>query len=293
MPDLPGSSRDITERSGSPKAENFGDQNEARAELRLRVLKSLPFAHQRYLFQEVAIRCSRYLRRSEVSSSELTMEEMLSEVWKKLLSNISVHDESAALKLEGLSVDLNSPELDGRVIWLIKEIGGSEALAHRHEDILRQRYGRFSPKRGRQIVQPDDDEDFESIGASEPPTEVDEVARLAWFGLIKLAEQKFSRGDDVSVLLQLLNQAPDLFDEAGTGQWPINDIVRRLSFLFPNAGWHVDRVDNAKRRLTRWISHLKQINGLDQTDLEALLVRIARKSQRDSGDIVHTPKSLS
>jgi hypothetical protein len=269
VPDLPGSSRDTPEESASPK--NFGDLNEARAEHRLRVLNSLPFRHQRYLFQEVAVRCSRYLRKSGVSSSEVSMEEMLSEVWKKLLSSISVHDESAALKLEGLSINLNSPELDGRVIWLIGEIGGYEALAHRYEDILRQRYGRFTPDRGRLIVQPDDDEDFESIGASEPPTELDEVARLAWFGLIKLAEQKFPRADDVSVLLQLLDQAPDLFDEAGTGQWPINDIVRRLSSLFPNAGWNVDRVDNAKRKLMRWIGRLKQMNGLDQTDFEALL----------------------
>jgi hypothetical protein len=294
VPDLPSSSRNDTEESISPEVKNLGDLNAARADKRLRILNSLSFSHQRYLFQEIAIRCSRYLRRNGISNSEVTMEEMLSEVWKKLLSSISVQDEGTAQRLEVLNVDVNSPELDGRVSWLIEEIGGSEALAHRHEDILRQRWGRFMPNRGRPVVQPDDDEEFETLGASEPPTEVNEVARLAWFGLLQLAERNFPQKDDVSILLHLLNDARDLFDEAATGKWPINEIVLRLNTLFPNADWRVDRVDNAKRRLTRWVDRLKQINGLDQTDLEALLVRVARGSDRPlSGEARDNTKSLS
>jgi hypothetical protein len=216
---------------------------------------------------------------SRVRESEVTVAELLSEVWIKLLSSVSVDDQSTSLKLEDWSINHNSPELDGRVIWLISEIGGSEALAHRHEDIRRQRHGRFVPGRGRPIVQPDGDEELESIDALEPPMEVDDVARLAWFGLIKIAEGKFPQDDDVSVLLQLFNEASDLFDEAATGQWPMKDIVSRLNVQFQTADWHVDRVENAKRRLTRWVKGLMKTLGLDQTDFEALLVQVAKKVQ--------------
>jgi hypothetical protein len=290
VPDLPGSSRDTVEESALPTAEAFGDPNEARAELRLRVLKSLPFLHQRFLFQEITERCSRYLRRSAVNNSEVSVEEMLSEVWKKMLSSVSVHDENVALELERLTIDPRSPEGDGRVIWLIEEIGGAEALAHRHEDILRQRYGRYIPERGRRIVQAEDDEEFEAIGVYQPPAEVEDVSRLAWSGLIKLAERKFPPNDDVSALLQLLDQTPDLFDKAGTGKWPINDIVLGLNSLFPDATWDDDRVDNAKRRLTRWTSRLMEVNGLDQSDFEALLVRVAKRIPIGGNDYRHLTK---
>jgi hypothetical protein len=268
----------MKEESVLPGTDSPGDQNKARGELRLRILNSLPALHQRYLFEEVRKRCSRYLRNRGGSGSEVSIEEILSEVWKKLLSNISVQDETTVLPFDGSSIDLDAPDRDGRVVWLMEEIGGLEAMSHRYEDIFRERYGRSKPLVGRPMVQPDSDEEFEAIGISEPPAEIEEVARLAWLGLNKLAEGRFSP-DDVSMLLRLFREIPDLFEEAAKGQWPINDMVRELNILFPDPTWRADRVDNAKRRLVKWIERLKQKNGLDQTDLEALLVRVAREVQ--------------
>ena len=275
------SRRNTNNDSGSLGAATPSDPNEARGELRLRVLNSLPVLHQRYLFEEIRKRCSRHLRGRSVSASEVTIEEMLSEVWKKLLSSVSVQGEAAGSAFDESSVDLDSPDRDGRVVWLIEEIGGSEAMSHRHEDILRQRHGRSKPNVGRPMVQPDSDKDFERVGTSEPPTEIEEVARLAWLGLNRLAERRFRPDDDVSMLLHLFKQTPDLFDAATRGQWPISEMVGRLTILFPEPGWRVDRVENAKKRLLKWIERLKQRNGLDQIDLEALLVRVAKEFQAE------------
>jgi hypothetical protein len=283
VPDLPTSRRNTNGESASLGSDKPGDQNEARGELRLRVLNSLPILHQRYLFEEIRKRCSWYLRSRRVSGSEVTIEEMLSEVWKKLLSNISVQAESTGFPFHESSSDLIAPDRDGRVVWLIKEVGGPEALSHRHEDILRQRHGRSMAEVGRPMVQPEGDEVFEgSVGASEPPMEIAEVARLAWLGLNILAERRFSPHDDVSMLLHLFKETPDLFEETATGRWPINDIVIDLNIILPDPSWRVDRVENAKKRLVNWIAHLRRKNGLDQVDLEALLVRVAKESQRGS-----------
>ena len=51
---------------------------------------------------------------------------------------------------------------------------------------------------------------------------------------------------------------------------------------FPPRTWTSDRVDNAKRRLLKWISRLKRKNGLDGVDLEALFARVARQQERGS-----------
>jgi hypothetical protein len=281
VPDLPTSRRNTNEESASQGSENPGGQIEARGELRLRVLRSLPVLHQRYLFEEIRKRCSWYLRSRRVSGAEVTIEEMLSEVWKKLLSNISIQAEHTSSPFEESSVDLTAPDRDGRIVWLIEEIGGPEAMSHRYEDILRQRYGRSTAEAGRPMVQPDGDEEFESIvGASEPQVEIVEVARLAWLGLNILAERRFSPDDDVSMLLYLFKETPDLFEEAAKGRWPINDIVSNLNIIFPDPSWRVDRVENAKKRLVNWIAHLRQKNGFDQVDLEALHVRVGKEFQR-------------
>ena len=90
--------------------------------------------------------CRGYLRNKRVSTSELTPEELFSEIWLKLLGTVSMDEteDKPPIRTEW-SVDPDVPERDGRVEWLIGEIGGSGALAHRHEDILRQRFGRRRP----------------------------------------------------------------------------------------------------------------------------------------------------
>ena len=39
--------------------------------------------------------------------------------------------------------NMDTPEQDDRVRWLIKEVGGRRALEHRFEDMRRQRWGRW------------------------------------------------------------------------------------------------------------------------------------------------------
>jgi hypothetical protein len=141
VPESRFSSRNTHGASAPPSPSDPGGEGGARAELRLRVLYSLPAIHQQYLFEKVRSLCSRYLRKERVTTSELTPEELLSEIWLKLLGTVSLDDKMDSFTPEW-SVDPDVPERDGRVAWLIGEIGGPNALAHRHEDILRQRFGR-------------------------------------------------------------------------------------------------------------------------------------------------------
>ena len=68
----------------------------------------------------------------------MTPKELVSEVWVKLLGTVTLDEEGLTPGIPAnWSVNANAPERDGRVVWLIKEIGGSDAIGHRHEDILR------------------------------------------------------------------------------------------------------------------------------------------------------------
>src|SRR5262247_224285 len=93
---------------------------QVRAELRLRVLCSLPPRHQRYLFEETRKLCSNFLRSQRVPSSEMTPEELLSEIWQKFLGTVSVDGDGmglASLDLNQVTIDAEVPERDGRVVW--------------------------------------------------------------------------------------------------------------------------------------------------------------------------------
>ena len=114
--------------------------------------------------------------------------ELVSEIWRKLLGTKSLdNDETVTPGIPtNWSVNANVPERDGRVVWLIKEVGGSDAIAHRHEDILRQRYGRSLPGRGRRMVQPwNENEDFGTEPDPGQPGMLQELdARRVWRGLL-------------------------------------------------------------------------------------------------------------
>jgi hypothetical protein len=224
--------------------------------------------------------CKTYLRKERVSLSELTPEELLSEVWLKLLGTVSLEEteEFTPGAAPEWTVDQQNPERDGRVVWLIEEIGGAEAIAHRHEDIRRQRHGRAKPEVGRPMVQLEHE-------SAEPGSDPDQPIRLqqmdayrVWCGLIAMADQKFQRHDDVSTLLRLLNDFRDLLEDS-SGQWPVKIIVALLNERFPPPTWTDRRVDNAKKRLLNWINRLMQKNGLDATDLEDLFARVARRKE--------------
>jgi hypothetical protein len=257
-----------------------------RAELRLRILRSLPPKHQRYLFAEMRKLCRDFLRNQQITSSETTPEELLSEVWQKLLGTASVQNEEmpdlALLDPSQISIDADVPERDGRVVWLIDQIGGSEALAHRREDILRRRFGRAPAGSGRRMVQPlNEDEFHEIVSDGDTSSALDATDGLrVWRGLLTTANLQFQHNDDLSMLLQLLARNPDILQISSGGQWPIANIVAELNKQSSPPLWTDDRVDNAKRRLLNWIKRLKQKNGLDDVDLEALFARVARQEER-------------
>jgi hypothetical protein len=253
-----------------------------RGELRLRVLRSLPSTHQQYLFKEIRNLCRAYLRKWQVPAAEVTPGELVSEIWQKLLGTVSLDneqpEEATALPIEW-SIDANAPERDGRVVWLIREIGGSAAIAHRLEDISRQRYGRFQPERGRPIVQLEDEPTETASDPEEPNTFNHVDAHRIWRGLLITAKLQFQECDDVLMLLRVMDELRDILDES-SGQWPIKRIVDLLNKRFPPSSWTDDRVDNAKRRLVNWIKRLMQKHGFDTTDLEDLFARVARNQER-------------
>jgi hypothetical protein len=106
-----------------------------------------------------------------------------------------------------------------------------------------------------------------------------ENAVKAWGGLVAMVEQQLGPQDDVSALLRLLAKDAAI-QEAFGAQWPIARIAEGLGRRDGGAPWSEDRVENAKRRLTRWISRLRREHGLDAVDLRALLVRYAREMER-------------
>jgi hypothetical protein len=231
--------------------------------------------------------CRNYLRNKGVPSSQLTPEELLSEVWQKLLGTVSLDGDKAQEVTAAVptqwSVNPHVPEEDGRVVWLINEIGGSEAIGHRYEDVQRQRFGRAVPGRGRRIVQPVDDEPFElDQDWNEDKSLLEADSRLVWSGLLAMATREFESTEDVAKLLQLLAKFPDLFEDSSGSQWPVRRIVARLNDHFPPPEWRDRRVEDARRRLTNWIKRLVRENALDATDLEALFARVARQLERGS-----------
>jgi hypothetical protein len=264
-----------------PSSGNGGGGGAARGLLRLQVLNSLPPAHQRYLFEKVRVLCTEFLRNRRVPTSELTSQELLSEIYQKLLGTVSVDDRDfPPVNATEWSIDADAPDRDGRVVWLIEEIGGAQAIAHRHEDIRRQRFGRSG-----QLTQREPKDEINEHGSYLP----DQAVRLeridayhALRGLLATADQQFPLHDDVSALLRLMNKFGDILEESSSGQWPIARMVALLNQHFPPPTWTDHRVDNAKRRLTNWINRLMRRNGLDVTDLVALFARVARKKERNA-----------
>jgi hypothetical protein len=276
VPESPSSGRNTDGGSVPRRSADAGGG----AELRLAVLWSLPIRHQTYLFEEVRKLCSGYLRRNRISAGEVEPLELVSEVWKKLLGSVSL--EADRLPLVGAgewSTDPNAPERDGRVIWLIAEIGGSEAIGHRYEDIQRERHGRAKPGRGRPNQQLGDEDESEETGVDpgEPGELQNTDSRRIWRGLLATAAVDFRPDDDVSTLLRLMAEDPGILDDSPGGKWPVSLIVARLNDRSTSRRWSEDRIDNAKRRLANWIERLRRRNRLDGTDLEGLFAGVARQ----------------
>jgi len=58
----------------------------------LRVLWTLPRAHQAFVFHEICGLCHHYLRSKPEDASEISSEELVSEVWAKLIGSITMPD---------------------------------------------------------------------------------------------------------------------------------------------------------------------------------------------------------
>lgn len=264
----------------------------ARAQMRLRALCSLPPTHQLFLFEKIRTMCSLFLRNRRIPHTEVSSEELLSEIWAKLIGTSVLPDEESALDVLEQSEFTNSdtPSEDGRVVWLIEEIGGSTALAHRYSDVERRKFGRT--RRMRQLD--DEDENITDLsGYNDRDADTTDI-QLVWRGLIVAANRQFAYPDDVSSLLKLMTDAPDLFDHSMGERWPVKQIVEVLTRHSSDQAWNDRRVENAKRRLMRWVQRLMQENSLDPIDMQAMFARIARRYDDDREDNSSVqPKALS
>jgi hypothetical protein len=247
----------------------------------LRVLGTLPQAHQRFVFDEICGLCRHYLRSKPEDASEVSSEELVSEVWAKLIGRITMPDPNDSADTSNFpdpsdwTIDPQVPENDGRVVWLIREIGGPRALAHRCEDIRRRRWGRATTGVGRPMVQPSEFADIET-GPDEGGLGQADAVNI-WRGVLITAERTFRPDDDVCKLLRMLAKVPEVLEGSHGSRWPVGKLVTILNAKFSPPPWSDDRVENAKKRLLNWVQRLMRQNGLDATDLEAVFARVARQ----------------
>lgn len=210
----------------------------------------------------------------------MTATELASEIWVKLLGAASLNNAREPLPVmasDEWAID-PEPARDGRVLWLIEGIRGSDVLSHRHVDVFRWLFGR-----SRRIIQPRTDEGSPDI-STDPDVEGglnDTDARRVWRGLLITAGLEFKPSDDVLMLLYVMDNDPDIMEAWSGEQWPIKTMVDALNRSCSPPLWTDRRVDNAKRRLQNWLCRFMGTNGFDKVDVEGLFARVARRHDRD------------
>jgi hypothetical protein len=254
------------------------------ASARLRILRLLPRPHQDYFFSEARSLCTAYIVSLHIPISERDSEahELFSEVMAKLLGVAGAGDTHSGGDGEDiphvLPIDAD-PKCDGRIAWLLSGVGGRQALTHRHEDIHRRRHGRWR-EGGYRVDQLGEEHVLDlAIEPDDPLHEQDQQS--IWRGVLIAAKSEFRPSEDVSVLLHLMANDVEVQFEFGSG-WPVRRMVDALNRLQPNSPWNDDRVENAKRRLTNWITRLKRDRGLDSTVLMDFFARLARKREHSA-----------
>jgi hypothetical protein len=281
VPELETSIRISREASAVPLVDGGGGRLTF-GELRLCVLQSLRPLHERYLREEILRRCRVHLRDDPVAASEISPEQLLSEIYAKLIGAVVSPDEEKMFDFPAKECWNADPKLDSRVEWLLLQIGGSKALEHRCEDIRRKQWGRALPGGGRRTVQPDEDNEvFESVANPVVDEQLQEAdARCAWSGVVIALTCQFGQEEDAGKLLRLLEQYPNVFEGSPEGRWPVTEIVCLLNNLSPPPTWTDHRVEDAKKRLVSWVKRFKRENGFDAIDLEAFFARLARQQVR-------------
>jgi len=286
------------------------------AELRLYAWSELSERHRNEVCRQIRMRCETFIATMRVDRGQRKSEvnRLFSEVVAHLLRATSVRREDATTSRDrGASMGANDrsdaappargpvsppwltkgrvdpwePMRDARVIWVVEETCNRQALFHRYEDMRRRDRGGKWHGSGYPLVTVDE-QTIEHLGGHYDPTESEsdtlqmEESMLAWQGLTALVAHRFGGSDDVAVLVQVLAQDRETQDAFGS-QWPIGRIAQALNARQPDQVWDDDRVENAKRRLTKFVAKIKQTHGLDAIDLRALLVRYARERQSNEG----------
>jgi hypothetical protein len=280
------------------------------AELRLYVWSMLPERHRSEVCRQIRACCETFIASVRVDRSQRKSEtdRLVSEVVAHLLRATSAPREETAMDRQLHAMGKNPPSepgrtmakpdtpmpwlakgvanehdptRDARVRWVVEDTCNRPALFHRYEDMRRRDRGGKWDGSGYPLM-PVDAQTIEQLSGHYDPTEDEtdalhaEDSRRAWAGLVAFAAHQFGPNDDVVALVQVLAEDRDTQDSFGS-QWPIGQIVRALNRRQAQTSWNDDRVDNAKKRLTKCIAKIKQANGLDAVDLRALLVRYARE----------------
>jgi hypothetical protein len=283
------------------------------AQLRLYAWSQLSDRHRNEVCRQVRMRCEAFIGsvRVERGQRKTEADRLVSEVVAHLLRATSLHKDENVMESDLSAVQTKAPSpaggtnvrssppppwlaasgriddfepvRDARVIWVIEETCNRQALLHRYEDVRRRERGGKWDGSGYPLVAVDE-QTMEQLSGHYDPTENEanslqaEDSRRAWNGLVHLAEHQFGADDDVVALVQVLSQDRETQESFGS-QWPIGKIVRALNAGQSHATWNDDRVENAKRRLTKFVLRFKQEHGLDAVDLRALLARYARQRQ--------------
>jgi hypothetical protein len=264
------------------------------AELRLCVWSMLPERHRNEVCRQIRASCETFISsiRVERSQRKSEIDRLVSEVVAHLLRATTLPKEAAPtdrqMNLSGPmpwsakgALNEHDPVRDARVRWMIEDTCNRPALFHRYEDVRRRDRGGKWDGSGYPLM-PVDEQTLEQLSGHYDPAEDEtdslhaEDSRRAWSGLVALTAHQFGPNDDVVALVQVLAEDRDTQESFGS-QWPIGQIVRALNRRQAQASWNDDRVDNAKKRLTKCIAKIRQANGLDAIDLRAMLARYARE----------------
>lgn len=307
VPKVPGSAESSRHLSASVSgwSDHWHPRVMSGAELRLYAWSELLESHRNEVCRQIRSRCEAFISSLRVNRSQRRSEidGLVSEVVAHLLRATSITMKEATMDpsaqpgasrqpasaqppgplpwFEKGQINLYEPARDARVIWIVEDTCNRQALFHRYEDVRRRERGGKWDGSGYPLVAVYD-QTIEQLGGHFDPDEEEsdslkeQDARRAWEGLILLTMRRFGVDDDIVALVHVLASDSNTQESFGS-QWPIGMIVRALNAGRPAVPWTDDRVENAKRRLCRFISRIKQTNGLDATDLRALLAGYTRE----------------